>query len=90
MGEESKSGGETCTSSHYDKTIHTYLFPEIKPMQDSFAFAVALLKEIKVSIAPGVAFGNGGEDSVRICYAADRSILEPAMERFCRFVEKIS
>jgi aspartate/methionine/tyrosine aminotransferase len=67
-----------------------YLFPKIKPMQDSFAFTVALLKEIKVSIAPGVAFGNGGEDSVRICYAADRSILEPAMERFCRFVEKIS
>lgn len=67
-----------------------YLFPRIEHLQDSFAFAVALLKERKVSIAPGVAFGNGGEGSVRICYAADRSILEPAMERFCRFVEKSS
>jgi bifunctional pyridoxal-dependent enzyme with beta-cystathionase and maltose regulon repressor activities len=28
-----------------------------------------------------VAFGEGGEGSVRICYAAERAILEPALER---------
>jgi aspartate aminotransferase len=65
-----------------------YLFPRIAGVEDSFAFALALLKETKVSIAPGVAFGAGGEGALRICCAADLSILEPAMERFCRFVER--
>ncbi|NJN81304.1 MAG: pyridoxal phosphate-dependent aminotransferase [Caldilineaceae bacterium] len=58
-----------------------YLFPRIDGVKDSFAFAVDLLKTKKVSVAPGVAFGNGGEGSIRICYAPDMSVLEPAMER---------
>jgi aspartate/methionine/tyrosine aminotransferase len=33
-----------------------------------------------------VAFGAGGEGSVRICYAAEPSILEPAMERLTKFL----
>lgn len=64
-----------------------YLFPRIDGVTDSFSFALTLLKETKVSVAPGVAFGNGGEGSVRICCAADSSVLKPAMERFCQFLE---
>jgi hypothetical protein len=63
-----------------------YLFPRIEGMRDSFDFCRRLLLEKKVGIAPGVAFGAGGEGSVRICYAADRSVLEPAMERLQSFV----
>jgi hypothetical protein len=40
-----------------------------------------------VALAPGAAFGRGGEGAVRICCAADESILEPAMERLARFIE---
>ena len=65
-----------------------YLFPRIDGLSDSFNFALQLLRETKVSVAPGVAFGNGGEGAMRICAASDLSVLEPAMERFCRFVEK--
>ncbi len=64
-----------------------YLFPKIAGVEDSFSFALDLLKETNVSVAPGVAFGNGGEGSIRICCAADRSILEPAMERIGHFLE---
>ena len=64
-----------------------YVFPAVEKMSDSFAFALSLLKECKVAVAPGCAFGNGGEGSFRICCAADRSVLEPAMERVCRFLE---
>jgi aspartate aminotransferase len=64
-----------------------YLFPRIDSVTDSFQFALDLLQTEKVAIAPGSAFGNGGEGNIRICYASDFSILEPAMERFCRFVE---
>jgi aspartate aminotransferase len=63
-----------------------YLFPKIEGLKDSFDFCWRLLKETRVGIAPGVAFGAGGEGSVRICYAVERSILEPALERFLKFL----
>jgi aspartate/methionine/tyrosine aminotransferase len=63
-----------------------YLFPRIDGLTDSFAFCRRLLEETRVGLAPGVAFGAGGEGSVRICYAAESSILEPAMERFGKFL----
>ena len=63
-----------------------YLFPKIDGLQDSFSFCRKLLEEARVGLAPGVAFGAGGEGSVRICYAADRGILEQAMERLARFL----
>lgn len=65
-----------------------YVFPRIGGLMDSFAFCMRLLKEEKVGIAPGVAFGAGGEGSIRICYAAERAILEPAMERLARFLAR--
>jgi hypothetical protein len=42
--------------------------------------------ETKVGLAPGVAFGAGGEGSVRICYAAERNIVEEAMARLSMFL----
>ena len=63
-----------------------YLFPRIEDVEDSFAFALDLLTKTKVSVAPGMAFGNGGEGAVRICSAADMSVLEPAMERLHKFL----
>ncbi|HTT61761.1 MAG TPA: pyridoxal phosphate-dependent aminotransferase [Bryobacteraceae bacterium] len=65
-----------------------YLFPKIAGLADSFGFCRRLLEECKVGLAPGVAFGAGGEGSVRICYAAERAILEPALERLARFVRR--
>jgi len=63
-----------------------YVFPRIQGLTDSFAFCWNLLQETRVGIAPGVAFGAGGEGSVRICYAAERAVLDPAMERLSRFL----
>ena len=63
-----------------------YLFPKIEGLTDSFDFCRRLLEETSVGLAPGVAFGAGGEGSVRICYAAEREILKPAMERLAAFI----
>jgi len=63
-----------------------YLFPKIDGLTDSFAFCRRLLEETRVGLAPGVAFGTGGEGSVRICYAAERQILDRAMERIGNFI----
>jgi hypothetical protein len=65
-----------------------YLFPKIDGVADSFEFCRRLLLESKVGLAPGVAFGAGGEGSVRICYAAERGILEVAMERLGEFLNR--
>ncbi|MEZ4680470.1 MAG: aminotransferase class I/II-fold pyridoxal phosphate-dependent enzyme [Caldilineaceae bacterium] len=65
-----------------------YLFPRIAGVEDSYAFCLQLLQETKVSVAPGVAFGAGGEGALRICTASDLSILEPAMARLSRFIER--
>ncbi len=63
-----------------------YLFPRIEGLLDSFGFCRRLLEQTRVGLAPGVAFGQGGEGFVRICFAAERSILEPAMERLTKFL----
>lgn len=62
-----------------------YLFPRVDGLTDSFGYCKRLLEETRVGLAPGVAFGAGGEGSVRMCYAAEMSILEPAMERLHKF-----
>jgi aspartate aminotransferase len=63
-----------------------YVFPKIAGATDSFDFCKRLLMETKVGLAPGVAFGAGGEGSVRICYAAERNIVEEAMARLAVFL----
>jgi len=63
-----------------------YVFPRIEGLEDSVAFCRRLLLEQRVGLAPGSAFGAGGEGSVRISYAAERSVLAPALERLERFL----
>lgn len=63
-----------------------YLFPKIAGVTDSFDFCKQLLLDTKVGLAPGVAFGAGGEGYVRICYASEPSILQQAMTRLAGFL----
>lgn len=64
-----------------------YLFPKIAGMTDSFDFCKRLLMDTHVGLAPGVAFGAGGEGSVRICYAAEKQIVQEAMARLAMFLK---
>ena len=64
-----------------------YLFPKIAGVTDSFDFCKRLLMDTQVGLAPGVAFGAGGEGSVRICYAAEKQILQEAMARLALFLK---
>lgn len=63
-----------------------YLFPQLDGVDDSYQFALDLLQKTHVAVAPGSAFGNGGEGSIRICYAPGMDVLRPAMERICEFI----
>ncbi len=65
-----------------------YAFPRIEGLTDSFDFCRRLLLEKGVGLAPGCAFGAGGEGHVRICFAAEESILVPALDRLAGFLEQ--
>ena len=67
-----------------------YLFPQLEGVSDSYQFALDLLRDGHVAVAPGSAFGNGGEGSIRICYAPGMDVLKPAMERICEFITSYS
>ena len=67
-----------------------YLFPQLEGVSDSYQFALDLLRKRHVAVAPGSAFGNGGEGSIRICYAPSMDVLKPAMERICEFIQTYS
>lgn len=64
-----------------------YLFPRVEGLTDSFDFCRKLLVETRVGIAPGVAFGAGGEGSIRVCYASEQKILAEAMARLKLYLE---
>lgn len=66
-----------------------YVFPSIKSLgMTSDEFAEKLLKNEKVAVVPGNAFGDCGEGFLRISYAYSLEELKEATGRIARFVEK--
>lgn len=67
-----------------------YVFPCIKEFGlSSDEFATRFLKEEKVAIVPGTAFGNCGEGFLRISYASSLENLKIAMGRLSEFIERL-
>jgi aminotransferase len=67
-----------------------YVFPSIKKTGlSSLEFAKRLLKEEKVALVPGTAFGKNFDGFVRISYAASTENLKEALSRISNFVKKI-
>ena len=66
-----------------------YTFPCIKKTgMSSEDFSEKLLKEEKVLVVPGTAFGDHGEGYVRCCYATSLPEIEEALARIKRFVDR--
>ncbi|WP_407311156.1 aminotransferase class I/II-fold pyridoxal phosphate-dependent enzyme [Desulfosporosinus sp. SB140] len=66
-----------------------YVFPDISRTKlSSEAFAEELLKEEKVAVVPGTAFGPSGEGFIRCSYAYSLEQLEEALQRITRFVQR--
>lgn len=64
-----------------------YVFPSIKKFgMTSEEFAETLLREEKVAVVPGTAFGECGEGFLRISYAYSIENLKVALERIENFV----
>jgi aminotransferase len=64
-----------------------YMFPRLKmPDVDSFAFAITMLREARVVIVPGDAFGPAGAGYVRLCFGVDELAITEAFDRIDRFL----
>ncbi len=67
-----------------------YAFPSIAGTGlSSEEFAERLLREEKVAVVPGAAFGACGEGFVRCSYATSIAALEEGMARMARFVGRV-
>ena len=66
-----------------------YAFPSVKntPYLGE-EFAERLLKEQKVAVVPGSAFGQFGENNVRLSYATSTTALSEAFDRMSAFLAK--
>ena len=67
-----------------------YIFPDISEFgMSSEEFATELLREEKVAVVPGSAFGDCGEGFIRISYAYSIEELKAALARIEAFLKKI-
>jgi aspartate/methionine/tyrosine aminotransferase len=63
-----------------------YAFFRVDGLDDSLAFCKALVREAKLGLAPGSAFGPEGEGCVRWCFASDAARLQDGVARLARFL----
>ena len=67
-----------------------YAFPSVKSTPfTGETFAENLLREEKVAVVPGNAFGSFGENNVRISYATSMQALDKAFDKMRAFLTKI-
>lgn len=58
-----------------------YAFFKVEGVTDTMAFCKTLAKDYKVGLAPGEAFGPGGEGNVRLCFASGADRLSKGLDR---------
>ena len=67
-----------------------YAFPSIKRFgMTSDEFATRFLREEKVAVVPGTAFGASGEGFLRVSYAYSLKNLKEALGRMAKFVKRL-
>ncbi len=67
-----------------------YVFPCIREFgMTSEEFANRLLKEEKVAVVPGTAFGDCGEGFLRISYAYSLENLKIALDKIKAFISRL-
>jgi aspartate/methionine/tyrosine aminotransferase len=58
-----------------------YAFFTVEGVSDTLAFCKKLAKEYKVGLAPGEAFGPGGQGNIRLCFASSAERLSKGLDR---------
>jgi aspartate aminotransferase len=63
-----------------------YAMFSVDGVTDTLAFCKRAVSEAKIGMAPGIAFGAGSEQYIRLCYAQSTEALAIAMDRLEAFV----
>ncbi|HEV8445623.1 MAG TPA: aminotransferase class I/II-fold pyridoxal phosphate-dependent enzyme [Gemmatimonadaceae bacterium] len=58
-----------------------FAFFTVDGLGDSASFALDLLRESGVALAPGSAFGEGGKDALRLWFASSRETIDASLDR---------
>ena len=66
-----------------------YVFFRVAGVTDSLEFCKRLVREVRLGLAPGSAFGPEGEGFVRWCFAADKNRLADGVARLRRALGKV-
>ena len=66
-----------------------YLFFSIDGVTDSRSAAFRLVDEANIGLAPGTAFGPGGEDFFRLCFARKSAHIEEAARRLNGWIQAL-
>jgi aspartate/methionine/tyrosine aminotransferase len=65
-----------------------YAFFRVEGVTDSLDFCKRLVRDAKLGLAPGSAFGPEGEGFVRWCFAATEERLAEGIARFSRYLQR--
>jgi aspartate/methionine/tyrosine aminotransferase len=65
-----------------------YFFFSVHGMNNGYDVARRILREVGVGVAPGSAFGPGGEAYLRVCFAVEPSLVQEAADRLVAFFPK--
>jgi aspartate/methionine/tyrosine aminotransferase len=65
-----------------------YLFPKMLGVNDTRSLAFRLIDEAGVGVAPGFAFGPGGEGRLRLCFAGAPAVTAEATRRLVEWLNR--
>jgi aspartate/methionine/tyrosine aminotransferase len=65
-----------------------YAWVTVQGHHDSMTLAQSLVREAKVGLAPGIAFGPEGEGGLRWCFAKPVPVLQEAADRLRRWLQQ--
>jgi aspartate/methionine/tyrosine aminotransferase len=65
-----------------------YAFPRVD-VADSAGLATSILRQAGVALAPGSAFGAGGEGHLRLCFASSEATITTALARLCDYFQAV-
>ena len=65
-----------------------YVFPKIRGFDDTRALAFRLIDEAGIGVAPGFAFGPGGEGRLRLCFARAPAEIEEVTRRLAAWLTR--
>jgi aspartate/methionine/tyrosine aminotransferase len=67
-----------------------YALVDVPVRADATAFALALLRDARVAVAPGSTFGTVAHGSVRISFATQSGLLQEGLERMLAYLDGLS